>query len=266
LPGADAAGKPARMADAAPEPAPRRAPPFPGPAAVLAAFRALTVVGAGAATGQVDASAVYYPLVGLVLGALWSATDALVAPRAGRATASVAVVLVAAAATRARPLLALGRTLAAVPSGRAKRLAMLDAGRGALVAAGTLLVLAAEVAVLAALDRYRLVGLVLAPTLGCCSMVVLAVGSRAARADGRRLKFAPDVTFREFGIASTATFAFVFLTTEFLGLLLVLATAAFAIAARVSWHRWIDGVNETALLATAEAVQLLVLGVLVALS
>jgi hypothetical protein len=126
------------------------------------------------------------------------------------------------------------------------------------------LVAAVELALLGALDRFRVVGLAFAPVLGCCAMVVLAVGSRAARADGRRLKFAPGVGFREFGVASTATFALVFLSTEFLGLLLVLATAAFTIGARVSLHRWLGGVNDTAMLATGEAVQLLVIAVLVA--
>ena len=65
--------------------------------------------------------------------------------------------------------------------------------------------------------------------------------------------------------ASTATFALVFLTTEFLGLLLVLATAAFTIAARVFFHRWLDGVNETALLAVGEATQVMILALLAAL-
>jgi hypothetical protein len=124
------------------------------------------------------------------------------------------------------------------------------------------LLVALQIGVLCALDRFRVVGLVLAPVLGCCSLVVMAVGSRAARADGRRLKFAPAVTFREFGVASTATFALVFLSTDFLGLLLVLATAAFTIGARVFFHRWLDGVNETALLATGEATQVLILTLL----
>jgi len=253
------------MADAAPEPETRRAPPFPGPAAVVAAFRALTIAGWGAAPAPVDASAVYYPLVGLTLGALWVATDQTLAPLGGRAVASLGVVLVGTAATQARPLRALSRLLAALLSGRTRRLGVLEAGAGGLVTVCMMALLAAEVAAVCALDRFRLVGLGFAPVLGCCAMVVLAVGSRAARADGRRMKFAPAVTFREFSIASTATFALVFLTTEFLGLLLVLATAAFTIAARVGFHRWVDGVNGTAVLAMGEAVQLLILVLLAAL-
>jgi cobalamin synthase len=253
------------MTDAAPQRDTPTAAPFPGRAAIAAAFRALTCIGPGP-TGRVDASAVYYPLVGLALGLLWLAVDRAVSAVAGRIVASIAVALVAALATGGRPLRALARTIAALPCDRASRLAVIESGRGNasdnLCAA---IVLAMEVAVLCALVRYRPVGLVFAPVLGTCSMVVLAVGSRAARADGRRLKFAPSVTFREFGLASTATFAMVFLTTEFLGLLLVLATAAFTIAARVLLHRWIDGVNETTMLATGEAAQLMILALLVAL-
>src|SRR5262245_8022152 len=208
------------MADAAPERQSSAAAPFPGPAAVLAAFRALTVIGAGPSPGRVDASAVYYPLAGLALGALWLLVDRATSALAGRAVASAAVAIVAAAATGARPLRALGRTIAALPCGRARRLGMLESGNGPVSdVLCPALVLALQIGLLCALDRFRTVGLVFAPVLGACSMVVLAVGSRAARADGRRLKFAPAVTFREFGLASTATFALVFLTTEFLGLL-----------------------------------------------
>jgi cobalamin synthase len=250
------------------EPAPysesRPAAPFPGVAALVAAIRALTILGPGPA-GRVDASAVYYPVVGLALGGLWFLTDVVVTALFGRGAANVAVAIAAAVATGGRPLRALARTVEALPCARTRRLAVLESGRGAGVdAICAAAVLALEIAALAALDRFRPIGLIFAPVLGCCSMVVLAVGSRAARSDGRRLKFAPAVTFREFGLASTATFALVFLSTEFLGLLLVLATAAFTITARVFFHRWLDGVNETVMLATGEMTQLLILALLAA--
>jgi cobalamin synthase len=241
-------------------PGPRPAAPFPSPFGIVDAFG---LVRNGA--GQVGAWAVYLPVVGIVLGALWLATDTLVNAVAGRFGASLAVLCVSAAATRARPTVALSRMLAALASRRADRLAVLESGGGQATAAALVLVLAAQLTVLCWLDRFRVVGLAFAPLLGCCGMVVIAVGSRAARTDGRRLKFAPAVTFREFGVASTATFALIFLTTEFLGLLLVLATAASTIAARVFLHRWIDGVNETALLASGEATQLVILILLAAL-
>lgn len=253
------------MSDAPAAPEPRGGPPFPGLGALATAFRALTILGPTGAPFRVDASAVYFPLVGLVLGAVWLAVDRLIEPWAGPLAASIAVLVVATALTRGRGVLALARTLAAPVAGSGRRLEAFESVGAAATGIAAALVLAAELAVLVRLTRFRLVGLAFAPVLGCCSIVVLAVGSRAARADGRQVKFAPDVTFREFGIATTATFALLFLTTEFLGLLLVLTTAVFTVAARVGWHRWIGGVNATALFATAEATQLLVLAVLAAL-
>lgn len=236
-------------------------PAFPGVAGIADAFRFIA-----RGTPQVGAWAVYLPVVGMVVGALWVLADLLVEPLAGRVAASIVVLLVGAAVTRARPLVALSRVLAALPARRERRLAALEGSDGVTYVVCLLIVVAAELAVLSMLARFRLVGLAFGPVLGCCAMVVLAVGSRAARADGRRLKFAPEVGFREFGVASTATFALVFLTTEFLGLLLVLATAAVTIAARVFFHRWIDGVNQTVILAVGEAVQLLILTLLLMLS
>lgn len=235
-------------------------PPFPGPAGIADGWRFAR--GGGE---EVGAWAVYLPLIGVGLGAVSLAVDALVDPLAGRVAASLAVCAVLAALTRGQPQLALARLLAALPRRRAERIAVLESGSGAAVSVALMVSVAAQLVVLCLLDRFRPVGLAFAPVLGGCSMVVLAVGSRAARADGRRLKFAPSVTFREFGVASTATFALVFLSTEFLGLLLVLATAAFTIAVRVALHRWIDGVNQTTLLAAGSATQLLILTLLAAL-
>jgi cobalamin synthase len=230
-------------------PSERAAPPFPGWAGLGAAIRFLTPAGVA---GRVDASAVYYPLVGLVIGAVWLVTDRLLSGVAGPTSASVVVVLIGIGLTGGRPLLALGRAL----------LGRWGAVAGYVAAA---LLAGLEVWLVDAQGRYRPVGLLFAPLLGCCSLVVLAVGAREARADGRRVKFAPLVTFREFGVASTATFALIFLTTEFLGLLLILYAAALSLAARVGLHRWRGGVDDTTLRASGAAIELMVLALLVAL-
>ena len=86
---------------------------------------------------------------------------------------------------------------------------------------------------------------------------------REARgSDGRRVKFAPDTTFREFAVASTLTFAVIFIATESLGLVLVLATAALIIGLRSLFHRWLDGINDTVMDATCELTQLVTLAIL----
>src|SRR5262245_6866554 len=100
-------------------------PPFPSPAGIVAAGR--YVRRGGAAVG---AWALYLPLGGVGLGALWLSTDRAVGAVAGPTWASVAVALVAAAVTRARPLLALGRVLAALPLPSAERVRALEIGNG----------------------------------------------------------------------------------------------------------------------------------------
>jgi cobalamin synthase len=254
------------MAVTSPERDSHDPPLLPGWRAIGTAFRTLTILGPGDRTAaRVDASAVYYPVVGMALGLIWVLADLAVGRIGGRLLGSAAVLSVGAALTRARGPLALGRLLAALASRRPDRLTRHDGGgRRATICA--LLVMLVELAVLCELNRFRVVGLAFAPLLGCCAMVVLAVGSRAARPDGRRLKFAPELGFAEFGAASAATFALVSLSSEFLGLLMVLGTAIVTVAARVFFHRWLDGVNDTAMFATGEIVQLMTLALLAAFS
>ncbi len=165
--------------------------------------------------------------------------------------------------TRGRPLLGLAKTLAAALTGRPQRsFALLEGPPGWGVALLAALLAAAEVLLLAGLDRFRWLGLLFAPTLGHCAMVATATGSRAARGDGKVVKFAPALTFREFGIASTATFAAVFLSTDFLGLLMVLVTGIATIALRMLLHYRFGGIHTASLAAAGELVQFGVLALL----
>ncbi len=248
-------------------PLPDRPARFPGLGDLRAALGALTIFRPAGMERTVDSSTLLYPVVGLFLGVTWLATDRLSSLAAGRLVASLAVLLIANALAAGRPLLGLGRLLAAVLSTGSREVA-LDrlAGRLTLMTwIMVTIVVAGELALLSALQSSRGLGLVFAPLLGRWSMVVLAVGSREARADGRRLKFAPEVTFREFGWASTITFAIVLGVSEFLGVLLAVGAAIASVGARVGLHRWLDGVSITTLDASCEAVQLLTIGLLVAL-
>jgi hypothetical protein len=114
------------------------------------------------------------------------------------------------------------------------------------------------------LDRFHSIGLLFAPMLARAAMVVLAVGSRAARTDGRQVKFAPEVTFNEFALASAATFAAVSLAADFLGLVLVLATAVLTVALRVFFHWRFGGIDRTAVHGACQATELAVLAILAA--
>ena len=232
----------------------------------LTALQALTGRGQGEIEPALNEAAIYFPLIGLLFGAVWVGADRLAYP-AGRLPASFLVLLAATLTTRGRPLVALGRVVvAAFSPARTAALAILSAPANVPVYAAATLLAALELACLIELDRFRTVGLLFAPLLGRCSMVVLAVGSRAATAEGRRIKFAPGLRFNEFALATTLTFAFIAIATEFLGLLLVLGTATLSILLRVFFHRWIDGVNRTTVQAACEATQIMTLALLASFS
>ncbi len=207
----------------------------------------------------VDTSAVYYPLVGLALGAAMALLDQTLSSRLSLTASSLAVVALHVAATRGRPLRGLARTLALSIGGS-------EAGASRAIVGGLqILVFALAVLLVSSIDRGRAVALLYAPMLARCAMVVIATGSRQARADGVQVKFSRELSFREFGIASTLTFAVVFLTTHFLGLLLVLATGFLTIGMRLLIHWLRGGVDRDSLHGVGEAIQMIVLALIAAL-
>ncbi len=247
--------------DSGPETGPASRPsatPLPGLAGLREAVLDLTPVGRRNPPQAFGTSVVYYPVVGLLLGLLWLGTDRLAASLGmNRLESSLAVLVVAHLATGAQRLMDLSRTvLALFGTARPVRVKALENGPSRPAYAVAAVIALLELFCLWTVDRFRPVGLLCAPLLAYCSMVVMAVGSRAARADGRQVKFAPGVAFREFALASTGTFAVVFLLTEFLGLLLVLFTAALVIGLRLFFHRWFGGVNRAALGAACELTQI----------
>ena len=170
-------------------------------------------------SSPVGASALYYPAIGLLLGVAMVVVDGLV-NNMSIETSSLAVMAFHVVATRGRPLNGLSRTTALSLGGR-------RAGDSAIfVSVFRILFFLLSVWILSGVDGGRVIALLFAPMLSRCSMVVIATGSREARSDGKQMKFSRELTFREFGIASTITFAVVFLTAHFLGLVLVLATGS----------------------------------------
>jgi cobalamin synthase len=232
-----------------------RARPLPGFSGLLTAGRQF--LGLDDQT-PVGISAVYYPAVGLLLGVSMALLDLAISPRIAPPTASLVELALYVAATGGRSLSGLARTIARSlrPSAEPSR---------ALLFGLRLVVFALAVALLAQIETGRAVALLFAPMLGACTMVVLATGSRAARRDQRQLKFAPELSFREFGIASTAVFALVFLSTNFLGLLLVLATGILTIGLRLALHWLRGGVDRDSMHGTGLFVMLTVLAIIAAL-
>jgi cobalamin synthase len=235
-----------------------------GVSTFVSALHSLTALPGRGAVQVVDANAVLYPLVGLLLGTVALLTDWAVSSFAGLTVRSVTVLLAGLVCTAARPHRALGQLVEAwlLRRNRSAAVRTLEGPEDTVSRLLAAMVAGAELICLCELDRFRTIGLLFAPTLAHCCMVVLAVGSRAARLDGRRTKFAPGLTFNEFAVASALTFSIIFLTSEFLGLLLVLSAAFLTIGMRVLFHRWLDGVNATVLDATREVSTLATLALL----
>jgi hypothetical protein len=230
---------------------------------LLAAIRSLTAWGTEDGP-RVGRSALFYPFVGVGLGTLYLAADRAAASFAGLGGRSLAVVLVSALFTGGRGWIGFGRAaIALLDADHERAVATLrGTARQAPVRIATAGCAVAQFLCLCGLDRFRTAALLFAPLLGACSMVVLAVGSRQLRADGRRMKYAPALTFNEFAVASSVSFAIVFLSAEFLGLLLVLATAALTVGLRVLLHWRLDGVDDSSLQAGRALVELQTLFIL----
>lgn len=231
--------------------------------AIAGAVRQLTILGPAPASDKPGRSLLWYPVVGLLLGSLWLGVDLAVAPFAGYIGSSFAVAAAGVLVTRQWPSVGAGRTFVSlVVRDRRAAFRYANGPLSAPVMVGAAVVWLIQVYCLISVDRWRPVGLVCAPLFGRWAMVVLAFGSRAARPDGKRSKFAKGVTFEEFGWASTATLALVFWGTGLLGILLLVCAAIPIVGLRVWLHWRLDGITAASMgaaCAVAEIVPLLVL-------
>jgi len=205
-------------------------------AQLLTAVRFLTLAPpGGAAAAPLGESALFFPVVGLALGAALVALDAALAAVAPAAVRAVLVVALLAAATAGRHLAGVAR-LAGAARGRAGAPGVLG-----VLAAGVLV--AAEVAAVARLgDAVRATALLLAPALGRWAMVALAFGSRTA---GRTAEDAAlrGIKFREFAGASVLALGMALAWAEARGLVAAVALALAIIGCRVGAHRVAGGVT-----------------------
>jgi cobalamin synthase len=214
--------------------------PLPRPADLVAAAGTLTALPLSRPHPGSEAfgrAAIFFPLIGLLIGAVLVGTQWAVTSRLSSWWAAVVVVGVWEAMTAAAPLRAWGFSSA---------IAIVTIG--GLVAAKVVCVRAAAA---------RPAALMFAPLLARWALVVLATGVRDAAAPHR--KFNPAITFREFALASVFSFAVVFVVADAFGVLIVVAVAAVTLAVRLLVHRWVGGVSWRFLLACVEGIEVLVL-------
>ncbi|MFI5395431.1 MAG: adenosylcobinamide-GDP ribazoletransferase [Candidatus Binatia bacterium] len=182
----------------------------------------------------------FFPLVGLLIGALLVGLNAVIAGRLPHWLAGIALVAAWEALGRAEVFRA-----------------CLDEGRAGVpvtMASGALLLV--KTVAVGATTAARPAALLFAPMLARWCMVVLAVGTRDAETAGR--KFNSSITFREFALTSVFTFGVVFGMAQAFGLFVVLCAAGACLVLRLLSHQWANGVSWRFLLASAEGIEALV--------
>lgn len=204
-------------------------------------------------------SGVFFPLIGLLLGATVWSVDSLLRP--ALAVGLLSGVLVVLLGVLSRGLQFRGVAASAVGllgrKSRASRLAdMKDRPWGLVGMTALVAIVSLKALAFACLDTgYRGVAVLLCPMLGRWACVVMAYSSRPARSHGLGAAFIRGVGFREFGAASVMTLFLVLSLVEVGGLLVFLGLASVVIGWTLYCNRRLDGVTGDAIGALGEIVE-----------
>lgn len=219
---------------------------------LLLAVRTLTILPVPRRGGGLGPATLFFPLVGLLLGALVAAATRLVADTPPPLPALAAVVLLAllGGGRSLRGLAHLGDGLAA---GRDRARILEAIQRDRIGIAGSVLAALGLGAKLYALGGGApFWSLCFAPMFGRWAMVVVAFSARLARVGPPGPRFDAGITFREFGWASVIGGGVALVAIDAVGLVAMLAVAASAVAVRLMAHRWIGGIDQSVFWASAE--------------
>jgi adenosylcobinamide-GDP ribazoletransferase len=233
-------------------------------AQLAAAMRFLTIVPLPGRAVAVGESALFFPLVGLVLGAALVVVDRATAPLVPLPIRDVLLVGVLAVLTGGLHLDGLADSTDGLFVGdRGRALGIMREGAiGAFGAAALVIVLALKLRSLDALPAAaRTSALLYAPMLARWSMVVLAFGSRPARPDGLGHAMVSSLTFREFGVATVAALWVMLANNGARGLVAILVVAVTTIGCRIFAHARLGGVTGDLLGAIGEVNEALVLAI-----
>lgn len=204
-------------------------------------------------------SGVFFPLVGLLLGAVVWVLDSVLRPLFPAAFLNVVLVLTLIWLSRGFHLDGLADTADGLLGSREQQRSLTIMKDSAVGTFGVLAVIFAVLLKLRALDLleggYRGPALLLGPMLSRWSCVVMAYSSRPARVEGLGATFVRGTQFREFGLASVFALALVFLLMEVIGLVVFIPLASLILAFTLYCNKRLGGVTGDTLGALGEMVE-----------
>jgi adenosylcobinamide-GDP ribazoletransferase len=196
-------------------------------------------------TNEVGRSAIFFPVVGLILGLILVLVNFLLLPFASAGLLSVILVTLLACMTRGLHLDGVGDTFDGLGAGgdRDRILSVMDdshTGVFGLVAIVSVLLLKIHALESMDIDRWR--ALLVAPILGRWAMVLLAYRSKAAKA-GLGSNLIDHLQTKQFLLATVLALLLVASIFRWNGIVMMAWVAIFTTASKSYFHRRLGGVT-----------------------
>jgi len=194
---------------------------------------------------EVGRSAIFFPVVGFMLGSILVLVNFLLDPFASAGLLSVILVSLLALATGGLHLDGVGDTFDGLGAGgdRDRVLSVMDDSRtGVFGLIAIVLVLLLKIHALESMDGDRWRALLVAPILGRWGMVLLAYRSKAAKA-GLGSNLIEHLQTKHFLLATLLTLLLVTVIFRRNGIVMMAWVAVFTIASKNYFHRRLGGVT-----------------------
>jgi adenosylcobinamide-GDP ribazoletransferase len=197
-------------------------------------------------TSEVGRSAIFYPVVGLMLGLILVLVNFLLLPFASAGLLSVILITLLAFMTRGLHLDGVGDTFDGLGAGgdRDRVLSIMDDSHtGVFGLIAIVLVLFLKIHALESMDVDRWRTLLVAPILGRWAMVLLAYRSKAAKAGGLGSILVDHLKTKHFLVATLLTLLLAAASWRGNGIVMMAWVAVFTTASKSYFHRRLGGVT-----------------------
>jgi adenosylcobinamide-GDP ribazoletransferase len=195
--------------------------------------------------GEIGRSAIFFPVIGFLLGAILVLVNVWLAPHASPGLTSVALVAILALLTRSLHLDGLGDTFDGLGAGgdRERMLRVMDDSHtGAFGVIAIVLLLFFKIYAIEGIDSERWRALLAAPALGRWAMVLLGYRSKAAKA-GLGSTLIDHLSTKHVFLATFVTLLLVAAVLRGTGVVMMMWVAIFSLASRYYFQCRLGGVT-----------------------